>query len=227
MSWMDLSAGDPAFYTDVFGWALGTDGVFRDADRAVAGSGGPVPPGPPVWTVHHAGDPDRAAALVTGSGGRVELAPVDTPRGRTTVLTDPAGARFAVRAAVPPTPAWAELCTPDVPAARAFYAGLLGWEPVPMPMALPAGEVTYTVFCRDGAEAAGLMPLGGPFPPPGPARWLAYVEVPDCAATAARAPAAGGAVAVPPLDIPRIGRVAVLTGRTGETVATLQLPPTT
>ncbi len=224
MTWMDLSAGDPAFYTDLFGWTLGADGVFTRGDRAVAGYGAPLPPGsPPGWTVHlPAPDPAGTVGRVRAAGGRVEPAPADRP----VVVADPAGARFAVRAPDRPAgPCWAELCTPDVAAARAFYAGVFGWDPRTVPMALPAGEVTYTVFCRDGEEMAGLMPLGGPFPPAGPARWLAYVEVPDCAAAARSAADAGGAVPVPPLDIPRIGRVAILAGRTGETFAVIELPP--
>ena len=233
--WIDLSAGDPAFYTGLFGWTLGSDGLFARDGRVVAGYGAPVPPDHgPSWTAHlFVDDLERAAAHVTAGGGRVELPPGDTPLGRMAVVTDPGGARFAVREAgrraelvrQPGALSWTELCTPDVAAARAFYVDQFGWDPVATTMALPAGEVPYTVFCRGGAEVAGLMPTGGPFPPPPAARWLAYVEVADCDATAQRTGDLGGGVPVPPLDIPRIGRVAMLTGRSGESFAVIQMPP--
>ncbi len=234
MSWIDLSGGDPAFYTGLFGWTLDGDGVFALDGRAVAGHGAPVPPGPPAWTLHlFVDDPDRAAAGVAAAGGRVELGPRATPLGRTAVVTDPGGARFALRA--PGRPAdlargpgalsWAELCTPEVDAARAFYADQFGWDTPATTMALPAGEVPYTVFCRDGTEVAGLMPAGGLLPADAPPRWLGYVEVTDCAATAARVTDLGGTLPVPPLDIPRIGRVAVLAAPAGELLALIQMPP--
>jgi predicted enzyme related to lactoylglutathione lyase len=168
--WIDLSAGDPAFYTGLFGWTLGSDGVFACRGRVVAGYGAPAPPDHrPSWTAHLlVDDLDLAAARVAAGGGRVEH-PRDTPLGRMAVVADPGGARFAVREAgrraelvhQPGTLSWTELCTPDVAAARAFYVDQFGWDAVSTTMALPAGEVPYTVFCRGGAEVAGLMPTGG------------------------------------------------------------------
>jgi predicted enzyme related to lactoylglutathione lyase len=235
VSWIDLSGGDPAFYAGLFGWTLDGDGVFALDGRAVAGRGGPVPPGgPPAWTLHvFVDDPDRAAMRVAAAGGRVELTPRTTPLGRAAVVTDPGGACFAVRAPGrqaelarrPGALSWTELCTPDVDAARAFYADQFGWDTPAITMALPAGEVRYTVFCQGGTEVAGLMPAGGLLPADAPPRWLAYVEVTDCAATAARVTDLGGTLPVPPLDIPRIGRVAVLAAPTGELLALIQMPP--
>lgn len=234
MSWIDLAGGDPEFYAGLFGWTLERDGVFALDGRTVAGFGAPVPPGSkPAWTTHvYVDDPDRAAARVAAGGGRVELPPRDTALGRLAVVADPVGARLALRrpdrraesTRRPGAVTWAELCTPELDAAREFYAGQFGWAAVATTMALPAGEVPYTVFCRGGDEVAGLLPPGGGFPPPGPPRWLAYVEVTDCAATADRATALGGAVPGPPLGIPGIGRVALLAGPTGESLAVMQLP---
>lgn len=231
MFWIDLSDGDAGFYARLFGWSLEGD-VFTCEGRVVAGYGGPVPDGTgPAWTPHvFVDDPDAAAAGIAAAGGRVEVEPRDTPRGRTAVVTDPSGARFAVREPkrraehlrTPSGLTWCELGTADVPAAQAFYADRFGWDPVATSMALPAGEVPYTVFVRDGEEMAGLIGAS-PFPP----GWLSYVEVTDCDVAVRVAAALGGDVVVPPLDIPRIGRVAVLAGRTGETLAVMQMPAPT
>ena len=62
----------------------------------------------------------------------------------------------------PGTFCWAELTTPDLEAARAFYAAVLGWD----------GE-----FELDGAEVAGVREGE-------PAGWTSFVRVEDAAAAA-------------------------------------------
>jgi predicted enzyme related to lactoylglutathione lyase len=56
---------------------------------------------------------------------------------------------------------------------------------------------------------------GGAMAPPPDAKlerdmWLPYVQVEDCDATADRAVSLGGRIAAPPMDIPTVGRIAVL-----------------
>jgi len=42
------------------------------------------------------------------------------------------------------------------------------------------------------------------------AQWLGYVTVEDVDATAAKAAKLGGLIAMPPFDVPDVGRIAVL-----------------
>jgi predicted enzyme related to lactoylglutathione lyase len=101
---------------------------------------------------------------------------------------------------------WYELMTTDMEAAKAFYAEVVGWgtQDASMP------GMAYTLFTAGGASVSGLMGL------PEDARklgfrpsWLGYVGVNDVDATADRIKQLGGAVHVPPKDVPNISRVSV------------------
>src|SRR5713101_1039931 len=101
---------------------------------------------------------------------------------------------------------WYELTTTDVEAAKAFYAEVVGWgtQDASMP------GMAYTLFTAGGASVSGVMGL------PEDARklgfrptWLGYVGVNDVDATADRIKQLGGAVHVPPMDIPNISRFSV------------------
>jgi predicted enzyme related to lactoylglutathione lyase len=101
---------------------------------------------------------------------------------------------------------WYELATTDMEAAKAFYAAVVGWGAQDASM---AGR-GYTLFTVGGVAVSGLMSL------PEEARnsgfrpsWLGYVGVDDVDATAKRLKELGGAVYVPPTDIPNISRFAV------------------
>ena len=95
---------------------------------------------------------------------------------------------------------WNELVTTDVAGATAFYAGLFGWTTT-------AFGPEYTLFNKDGHNVGGLMKS----PKPGmPAQWVAYVTVEDVDATAAKATETGGKIILAPMDVPGVGRIAVL-----------------
>jgi predicted enzyme related to lactoylglutathione lyase len=201
MYWMDLADGDVTFYAELFGWRASA-GVFTVDGQVVAGYGAPGGAG---WNLHAVVDD------VAGTGHRV--------------VTDPTGATFVIRnegptAALlhkPHTFSWAELCTPDPATAIPFYRALFGWDTVDITMELPSGPIGYTVFLAGQDEAAGLMPATEP-------RWLAYVESLDADLDAKRAAELGGTVVVEPFDVPRIGRITVLAGRSGETFALMEMP---
>jgi uncharacterized protein len=116
-TWMmsSLHSPDPAaaapFYAAVFGWqteTFGPAGLFRlegyagDAGQAippdtVAAIAAPDPGIPPHWNVNfRAADADALAARVPELGGRVLMAPFDTPGFRSAVIQDPQGAVFSV-----------------------------------------------------------------------------------------------------------------------------------
>ncbi len=140
---------------------------------------------------------------------RRKVARRKAPAGRPT-------ARPARPAPPPPAWAWHELMSADPARVAPFYERLMGWS-------ARAGSVTdqpYTVFHDATGEVAGLMgipqvegrPVCG-------ARWLAYLRVPEVDETVARAIALGGQVEAPPMDIPGIGRFAVLQDPGGATFA--------
>jgi predicted enzyme related to lactoylglutathione lyase len=101
---------------------------------------------------------------------------------------------------------WSELMTNDPAAATDFYAKLLGWRYDTMDM--PQGPYHVIKIGKDDA-IGGIM---GPVPdaPPMPPAWGCYVTVSDVDACAAKVPELGGAVLVPPMDIPGVGRFTVI-----------------
>jgi len=109
---------------------------------------------------------------------------------------------------------WNELLTTDVDGAKSFYTKLFGWKTVPMPGGMP-----YTILKKDGEDVGGLMKS----PVPGaPAQWVAYVSVADTDQSAKSATALGAKIVVPPFDIPKIGRIALLQDPQGATFGLFQ-----
>jgi uncharacterized protein len=102
---------------------------------------------------------------------------------------------------------WYELMTTDVEAAKAFYVKVVGWgtRDASMP-GLP-----YTLFTVGEAAAAGLIYLPENTREMDAApRWVGYVSVDDVDARADRIKRLGGAVHLPPTDIPNISRFSVV-----------------
>ncbi len=243
--WHDLATPDPEaamrFYGALFGWSAeqhptGEDcayTIFSDGETQVAGARIPGPEHgniPSHWTCCVAvDDVDDAARRATETGAQLCHGPVDVhDLGRVATLLDPTGAAVALwtehrRAdtlASPPRPGrfcWDELATRDLPAARRFYTGLLGWGTREREM--PGGE-PYTVFTRGDEMCAGALGMSeewGDVPP----HWMPYVMVSNCDETARAAGRLGGSVCVPPTDIPSIGRITVLQDPFGATLSAI------
>ena len=101
---------------------------------------------------------------------------------------------------------WYELATTDMEAAKAFYTEVVGWgtQDASMP------GMAYTLFTAGGTSISGLMGLSEDARKSGlRPSWLGYVGVNDVDATADRIKELGGAVHVPPTDIPNISRFSV------------------
>lgn len=112
-----------------------------------------------------------------------------------------------VAAAQPPVGrfVWHDLMTTDVEKAQKYYADLLGWTYKEFDMG-PGG--TYQMIHAGDTEWGGFVPLG---PAHGaPPHWISYVTVPDVDAAAAKAQELGGKAPVPGMDIPSVGRFAVI-----------------
>jgi hypothetical protein len=112
---------------------------------------------------------------------------------------------------------WNELLTSDPSAARQFYGALFGWQFDEMPS---VQGVYHVVKLADGTAIGGIMqnPLTAQNVPP---HWGPYVTVDNVDLTAAQATALGGRILVPPTDIPKVGRFALLQDPQGATIAAI------
>ena len=114
---------------------------------------------------------------------------------------------------------WNELMSRDFAKAKSFYTTLFGWSSRDMDMG-PGG--TYTIWTKDGKDLGGGMQIsaqmGGV-----PSHWLAYVAVDDVDASARKVTELGGKVHVPPMDIPNVGRFAVIEDPAGAQIAMIKM----
>ncbi len=246
-SWVDLMSPDvdasKAFYQAVFGWdaedQFDPDGnrvytMFSLDGKSVAGLGG-QPPGmgemPAIWNTYiSVDDAETCAEKVTAAGGTVMMPPMQVMEsGHMAVLADPTGAAFSVWQAgehigaeignVPNTLSWNELMSRDIDTATAFYAEVFGWTYATQDM----GDSPYHVI--EGGEndgLGGLMAMPADVPDMVPNHWAVYFMVADTDATVALVVANGGQVVAPPMDIPGVGRMAVLHDPAGGNFSTMQ-----
>lgn len=119
---------------------------------------------------------------------------------------------------------WAELGTPDGRAARYFYGRVFGWEAKPLEVQTPTGIfLDYRLLQRDGRSIAGLYEQIGEQRAEGaPPDWLPFVSVADVDASAARAVEFGARLALRPLQVFDMGRMAILIDPQGARLALWQ-----
>ncbi|MGE0487107.1 MAG: VOC family protein [Gammaproteobacteria bacterium] len=102
---------------------------------------------------------------------------------------------------------WYELLTTDANAAETFYGNVIGWT------ASDSGQVgvDYRLLATADGHAGGMMQLT-PDMTAGGARpaWFGYIAVNDVDDSVASITAAGGSVYMPAMDIPGVGRIALL-----------------
>lgn len=231
--WRELMTADvdaaKAFYGELFGWSF-EDADMGDVDMTytLIRHGGTEIGGmmvtqgepPPCWASYvSVPNVDEAAAAATSAGGSVAVAPTDVPGvGRFAVLGDAAGAYFSVCRWTggdpePSTPTegtfcWETLSTPDVDGAFAFYAKVCGWGATP-------GPGGAKVFAMGETAVADPQPLHGEAPP----HWMTYVIVPGgVAAGRDRAAKHGAQVLVPEIDVPEVGKFAIIADPEGAVI---------
>jgi predicted enzyme related to lactoylglutathione lyase len=120
----------------------------------------------------------------------------------------------------PGTFCWADLAAGDTAVAKDFYSRLFGWTAVD---ALAGGAGVYTMFQKDGHDVCAAFQMNDEMRQQGvPARWQSYVSVVDVDASAARAAKLGGNVLMPPFDIMKAGRTAVVSDPGGASFALWQ-----
>jgi predicted enzyme related to lactoylglutathione lyase len=238
--WIDVGttavAGAKAFYGGLFGWEF-EDQPAGDGDaytlcrlqgRDVAGIHRHDPDEGIGWASSVAVDDLEAVTSRARELGATVLAePFDVPgAGRTAVLRDPSGAvvslwqpRGHAGAGLVNevgTWTWNELVTPDLAAARAFYAELFGWGAQDIPGHFP----------RTSFSLGDLLVGGGHAPTPqegAAARWTISFRVADADQSAARVQELGGAVLLPPMDVP-VGRFAIVADPAGASFSVTAVP---
>src|ERR1700684_4349926 len=100
---------------------------------------------------------------------------------------------------------WYELMTTDTDAAIDFYADVVGWTAADHPNS--AGGVRYPVLSAGESGVGGVLQLDEAMKQAGvKPMWVGYVGVADTDDVARRIKEAGGAIHVPPMDIPSVGR---------------------
>lgn len=120
----------------------------------------------------------------------------------------------------PGTVCWVELGTTDPAAAGTFYQHLVGWDAHELPM----DWGTYTLLQQNGHDMGGVYVLTEEQEAQGvPPHWLLYTAVEDVDTTVDAARSKGGTVVAEPMDVPNVGRMAVLQDPEGATFAVMQL----
>ncbi len=237
--WHEQVSSDPKqaqdFYTRLFGW--GTD-VFKpgDVDYTTISSGGQNHGGfakamegapPPHWLSHiRVENVDETIEKAKNAGGRVAAGPFDMSEvGRMAIIADPQGAyvsAYQPESEGPPSEGvfvWDELGTTDVDSAQRFYEDVFGWTTSDMGPEYGG----YRIFNRGETGIAGLMALPDASMPP---LWQPYVAVEDPDATAAKADELGGSVLAEPMDVPSVGRIAIIRDPQGATFGIIKPEPT-
>jgi uncharacterized protein len=102
---------------------------------------------------------------------------------------------------------WHEVYAPDKQAAIDFYREALDFGVDEMPM----GEgFTYTMLSKNGTAIAGVMSTNDLEQPGVPPHWAVYLSVDDVDQRIEKVKSLGGSVVVPPMDIPTVGRMALI-----------------
>ena len=236
--WREQVSSDPKqaqdFYTQLFGW--GTE-VFKpgEIDYTMISSGGQAHGGygkalegapPPHWLSHvRVENVDETIEKAKGAGGKLAAGPFDMSEvGRMAIIGDPQGAYIAIYEPEGEGPSgegifvWDELGTTDVDAAQRFYEQVFGWTTSDM----GADYGGYRIFNRGETGVAGLMNLPDDSIPP---HWQPYVAVEDPDATTAKAVELGGSALMEPMDVPKVGRIAVLRDPQGATFGIIKPEP--
>ena len=230
--WYELITPDPegakAFYEAVVGWNIGEAVPEFQGYRMIGRSDGKFAGGVlplsaemqqhgarPTWLGYiHVTDVDRAVATIEQAGGKALMPPMDIHSvGRIAMVADPQGAPFYVMKPSPPAAdpdaksdvfspsgeqrvGWNELSTSDPVAARRFYGEQFGWTSDEF---MPMGEHGEYRFLDHHDQRIGAIAgaMGGAQP-----HWRYYFRVPSIAKARQAAEAAGGKIAMGPMEVP-------------------------
>ena len=224
-----------AFYTETLDWRVEpmpmgpgvTYPLLKAGDAGVGGFAEPMQDGTPShWLPYlSVADVDAMARSVVAAGGRRLADPFDIATvGRIAVVQDPQGGVFCLFHAEQGDPEpiegpgafhWNELWASDPKTAVAFYSKLFDFavDEVEMP------NGTYFVLKNGDKLRGGVMKS----PVPGiPAFWLPFVEVENADKTVDHAQRKGAEACQEPMDVPSVGRFAVLRDPVGAMIGVIK-----
>jgi predicted enzyme related to lactoylglutathione lyase len=110
---------------------------------------------------------------------------------------------------------WSELVSSNPERSRDFYASLAGWAPkivsaVDATRPPSLGEAEYTMFMREGVEAAGLSKFEGKIANEVRPGWFAYIQVANVDEVVLEVLKKGGKILKAPYDDADSGRLAIV-----------------
>jgi predicted enzyme related to lactoylglutathione lyase len=241
--WIELHTTDQtaakSFYGSLFGWQsedmpMGPNDFYTEfkLQGREAAAGCTLRPEqralgvPPHWTIYIAVEnTDAAVTKAEQLGGKILAPAFDVmDAGRMAWIQDPTGAAFCfwmakkntgIRIAeIHGTLCWADLSTPDPKRASDFYSGLFGWQVTADPKD-PSGYL----HIKNGEHFIGGIPPAN-WPQPGvSAHWMAYFQVDDVDAAAAKARQMGANVYLSPMSMEGVGRFSVIADPQGAVFA--------
>ena len=107
----------------------------------------------------------------------------------------------------PGTFGWNELVTDDTEACETFFTRLMGWTTDSK--AMEDGGV-YTFFKQGDRPVGGMMSMQSLGLEDVPPHWMAYLTVENVDDACARCRELGGRIVMEPVDVPGIGRFAIV-----------------
>jgi len=111
--------------------------------------------------------------------------------------------------------AWHELYVPNAEEAKSFYTEMLGFSALDYDMG-PMGN--YPMLISQESPIAGIMATSNnPDMANVPPHWSVYFAVSDVDASVAKCESLGGSLIVPAMDVPNVGRMALLRDPQGAT----------
>jgi len=224
--WVELHTSDgeaaKTFYGDLFGWTPNEvpmgDGqppyILAEVSGRQAAGIYQNTEVPPAWLAYVCVD---SADATTAKAKELGATPTSDPfdvfdLGRMCVIRDPEGAHFALWqpgkhvgtqvAGEQGAPCWVELQTRQRDSAADFYTKLFGWKTKVSP--------EYLEVHVGDRGVGGMMTMPEGVPAQVPAHWMTYFWVDDVDASVQKANAAGATTYMQPMDIPNVGRFAVL-----------------
>ena len=171
---------------------------------------------------------DETAEKAKAAGGKVLAGPFDMEDvGRMGIIADPQGAflgiyqRFSEGSGSEGVFVWDELGTTDADGAQRFYEEVFGWTTTDMGSDFGG----YRIFDRVGGTGQGHAGLMQNQNENIPAMWTPYVGVEDTDAVCAKAKELGANAIVEPMDVPTVGRFAVIRIRRARSSASSRESP--
>lgn len=119
---------------------------------------------------------------------------------------------------------WTEIASTDADACQAFYEAVFGWK-------FKGGDASPGMDYREYTTGDGPAPAGGLYQinpewfggNPPPPHFMTYVAVDDVDANAQLANELGATIIRGPMDIPNVGRMAIIQDPTGAMIATFTM----